>query len=149
MAEILIYSGKTWFKVLALALLTALTVIVLVPSGVMAQLPSLNPVNPPLSLPAGVQQVGNLEVTDITLDGNNLLKVASPTVFDRTAPTNLPVEVRARQIEANLNRLVPDSRSQEPMLNPENLEVIIETIDGYPVLFALVSGIYLGPWAGL
>jgi hypothetical protein len=44
--------------------------------------------------------------------------------------------VRARQIEGNLQRLLPDPRSRETTLTPETLNVVAETVNGFPVLFA-------------
>jgi small conductance mechanosensitive channel len=136
MRQTLKFGLRSWLQVLILAATTALLVVVATPSAAMAQLPSIPSLNSSPSLPAGVQRVGNLEVTSITLDGKGLFKIASPAVFDRTTPTSVPVEARARQVEANLQRLIPRGISEQPVLNPETLEVIIERVEGYPVLFA-------------
>jgi small-conductance mechanosensitive channel len=114
----------------------AMTTILMTAAISPAQLPSLIPSNNSQPLPVGVQRIGNLEIASITLDGRDLFKIATPAVYNRNQPDSLPVEVRAKQVEANLIRLVPDSRSEEAILDPETLEVVIETIDGYPVLFA-------------
>ncbi|MFM7527947.1 MAG: hypothetical protein ACKO63_05555, partial [Nodosilinea sp.] len=54
--------------------------------------------------PLGVQRVGVLEVSPVTLDGRELFEIASPAVFNRDQPEQqVPVEVRAKQIEVNLN----------------------------------------------
>lgn len=80
--------------------------------------------------------MGNLAVTSIVLDGKDLFEIASPAVFDRATPASVPVEARARQVEANLKRLVPNGQTNQPVLDPQTLEVIIETVEAYPVLFA-------------
>ncbi|MBF2077115.1 MAG: hypothetical protein IGR76_00975 [Synechococcales cyanobacterium T60_A2020_003] len=54
--------------------------------------------------PAGVEQVGNLEVAPVRFEGKELFKVAAPRVRDRTNPGDqIPVELRAEQIESSLN----------------------------------------------
>ena len=58
-------------------------------------------------LPAKVQRFGAIEVAAVTLEGEKLFEVVSPTVWDRSNPGKLiPVEVRAELIEANLNRVI-------------------------------------------
>jgi hypothetical protein len=127
---------RAWLQVLVLTAIVALTLVVASPSQGLAQLPGLPSLNASPSLPAGVQRVGNLEVTSITLDGNSLFEIANPAVFDRTNPASVPVEARARQIEANLQRLIPGRQTEQPVLNPDTLEVVVERVEGYPVLFA-------------
>lgn len=103
----------------------------------LAQLPSLtNPTNAQ-PLPAGVERRGNLEAAGINLDGKELFKIASLAVFNRNGPTTqIPVEVRAKQIEANLNQLIDNNRSsEEVMLDPDTLTVSIRMLNGQPVLF--------------
>lgn len=88
-------------------------------------------------LPAGVEQQGSLESAPVKLDGKTLFRIASPAVVNRSDPGYLvPVEVRARQIEGNLQRLLPNPRSQEASLTPDNLNILVETVNGFPVLFA-------------
>ena len=57
-------------------------------------------------------------------------------MFNRTTPSSVPVEARARQVEANLQHLIPSRLTEQPVLDPKTLEVIIERVEGYPVLFA-------------
>jgi len=108
---------------------------------VLAQIPGL-PAGSGPSLPYGVQRVGLLETTGVYLDGTELFKIASPAVFDRSNPGNqIPVEVRARQIEASLNRLVSSNAQQQSgqpptSLDPATLQVLIEDMNGQPVLLA-------------
>jgi small conductance mechanosensitive channel len=90
----------------------------------------------------GVEQLGTIESAPVKLDGKTLFRIASPTVINRNDPGNLiPVEVRARQIEGNLQRLLPAPRSREVTLTPENLDVVIEMVNGFPVLFAESSAL--------
>ena len=69
MRQMLEFGLRSWLQILIVAAITALTVVVAPPSAGMAQLPGLPSLNASSSLPPGVQRVGNLEVTSITLDG--------------------------------------------------------------------------------
>ncbi|WOD38501.1 mechanosensitive ion channel family protein [Nodosilinea sp. E11] len=106
-----------------------------------------NPFNPGnTSLPpAGVQRIGLLEVTSLFLDGRPLFNIASPAVFNRNeAGADVPVEVRARQIETNLNQVVNrtvDIINADQTIDSASLEVTIEIIGGQPVLFARGAGL--------
>ncbi len=103
----------------------------------LGQLPSLTMPSGIAPLPSGVERRGSLEATGVRLDGQELFKIASPAVANRSEPGNqIPVEVRARQIEANLEQLV--TRSGLPdgtVLDPKTLKVVIEKLNGQPVLF--------------
>ncbi len=103
----------------------------------LGQLPSLLPPNGGQSpLPAGVERRGTLESAAVRLDGRTLFRIASPLVLNRSEPGGqMPVEVRAKQIEANLERLTPGRWSDEITLDPATLKVVIDPIDGQPVLF--------------
>ncbi|ELR99132.1 small-conductance mechanosensitive channel [Gloeocapsa sp. PCC 73106] len=98
-----------------------------------AQLPPLINTDAAQTLPTGVERRGSLEVTGIVIDGQELLKIASPAVFNRSQPGNLiPVEIRAQQIEANLRQLIRDSDRE--MVDPKTLEILVETLNRLPVL---------------
>jgi moderate conductance mechanosensitive channel len=101
-----------------------------------AQLPSLTMPTSTPTLPAGVERRGNLEIVGVRLDGKELFKVASPAVFKRGEPGSLiPVETRAAQIEANLAQLFRGSGTlEESQLEPETLQVSVETLRGQPIL---------------
>jgi moderate conductance mechanosensitive channel len=105
--------------------------------AVLGQLPSLtNPASTQL-LPTGVERRGTLEATGVHLDGEELFKIASLAVFDRSqSGSQVPVEIRAKQVEANLTQLIVNSKlSGEVMLDPKTLKVSIERLNGQPVLF--------------
>lgn len=110
----------------------------LTPTIALGQLPTLTIPNGVQSLPSGVERRGILESTSIYLDGQALFRIASPAVLNRSElGSQIPVEVRAKQIEANLDRLVNSSDLiQQETLYPAGLEVVAETINGQPVLFA-------------
>lgn len=95
--------------------------------------------------PAGVERIGLLETTPIALDGTPLFEIASPAVFNRNeSGTEVPVEVRARQIETNLNQVVNRTlalRYDDNAVDGASLDVSIETISGQPVLFAIGAGL--------
>ena len=112
-----------------------------------AQLPNLFSPADTGGPPAGVQRIGQLEVTSISLDGTELFKIASPAVFNRNDPAGaLPVEVRAREIENNLRQAIAntlavlddaDSADDEAL----TIQVLVRQLDGQPVLLATSSGI--------
>ncbi|MGF1567183.1 MAG: mechanosensitive ion channel family protein [Nodosilinea sp.] len=90
-----------------------------------------------------MQRIGLLEAAPVALDGIDLFQIASPAVFNRNEPGGqVPVEVRARQIESNLNQVisqslqVADDDSDGALPSSAPIEVIIEQINGQPVLFA-------------
>ena len=95
--------------------------------------------------PAGVERIGLIEVTSVSLDGVTLFDIASPVVFNRNeAGAEIPVEVRARQIETNLNQVV--NRALGLIYTDENagsdaLDVTMDIIGGQPVLFAVGAGL--------
>ncbi|MGG6237375.1 mechanosensitive ion channel family protein [Nodosilinea sp. AN01ver1] len=95
--------------------------------------------------PAGVERIGLIEVTSVSLDGGTLFDIASPVVFNRNeAGAEVPVEVRARQIETNLIQVVDRALNlidTDDTLSSASLEVTIETIRGQPVLFAVGAGL--------
>ncbi len=122
-----------------LACLTVLVVALISPAiflgGVEAQLLPLPAASGGDPLPVNVERQGNLETHDINLDGQTLFRIASLAVLNRAEATGqMPVEVRATQIEANLRRILPGG-STAVSLDHETLEVFIETLEQYPVLF--------------
>lgn len=148
----LTHRPQGWRRWLWLGVLT-LTLVIgqggwLAPS--MAQLAQFsNPLgNSGSTPPLGVQRIGVLEIMAVSLDGNDLFSVASPVVLNRNEPGELvPVEVRARQVEINLNQVVnqittslaldPDSAAVPPDL----VAVNIQRINDLPVLFAVLEGL--------
>jgi moderate conductance mechanosensitive channel len=130
-----------WFLAgLLLVLSPILSVQVWDVPGAIAQIPGL-PASSTPQLPLGVQRSGLLESAPVSLDGDELFRIASPTVYNRAEPGNqVPVEARARQIELNLSQLVAPNPSPEKstsystLLDPETIEVIIESLNNQPVL---------------
>ncbi|MGV0028884.1 hypothetical protein [Phormidesmis priestleyi] len=101
------------------------------------QLPVLTTPRGTQPLPIGVERQGTLESAGIHLDRKELFRIASLAVLDRSAPNGqIPVEIRAKQIEANLDQLLTSRRSaDETPLDPQTLRVAIETVNEQPVLF--------------
>ncbi|MEO1070182.1 MAG: mechanosensitive ion channel family protein, partial [Cyanobacteria bacterium J06638_6] len=95
--------------------------------------------------PAGVQRVGLLEVTTVNLDGEALFSIASPAVLNRNDPgAAVPVEIRAGQVEGNLNQVVNQAvglSEDDDGEEATSLGVIIEPIGEQPVLFAIGAGL--------
>jgi moderate conductance mechanosensitive channel len=123
----------------AIGTLVALVVVfgpVIAPSA-LAQLPSLVSPTQGQNPPLGVERRGGLEAAAVRLDGVELFKIAAPTVFNRSEPgPQIPVEVRASQVEANLECLLEDKEwPDEGRLDPATMQVFVETLGGQPVLF--------------
>jgi moderate conductance mechanosensitive channel len=109
-------------------------------AGLVSQLPLLQLPLPNLSpqsetnLPNGVKRVGNIEIVGVKFDGNELFKIVSTAVTDR--------EVRAQQIEENLNLLVASDESQDAgpdrptLYDPKTFNVTIQELEGETVLVA-------------
>jgi moderate conductance mechanosensitive channel len=96
--------------------------------------------------PSGVQRYGAIEVAPVMLDEQELFKVASPTVLDRKNPgQQIPVEVRANQIEANLKRVFVQDQPQEiqqkrgysTRFDPKTLQVFLAKMRGETVIAAI------------
>lgn len=90
-----------------------------------------------------VERLGNMEAAPVEFDGSPLFTLASPTVWDRTNPGNqLPVEVRAQQVEANLNRVIEGSfvhGNKDGILtnfDPKTLQVSVVSLNEVPVIIA-------------
>ncbi|MEX0269330.1 mechanosensitive ion channel family protein [Leptolyngbyaceae cyanobacterium UHCC 1019] len=93
--------------------------------------------------PSGVQRYGAIEVASVFLDEQELFKVASPTVLDRKNPgQQVPVEVRANQIEANLKRVIVQDQPQDiqqkrgytTRFDPKTLQVFLAKVRGETVI---------------
>jgi small conductance mechanosensitive channel len=87
--------------------------------------------------PAGIERRGTLEAAAVRLDGQELFEIASPAVLDRSEiGMQIPVEVRASQIEANLKHLIVGNRLLgENRLDPNTMQISIERVNEQPVLF--------------
>jgi hypothetical protein len=120
----------------------------LLPGAAFAQIPGLGALTADKSgtaLPPGVKREGQVEATGVYLDGRQLFEIASPTVLDRSQPGELvPVEVRAKEIEARLQRLLSrdtgagttEAGSTATRFDPETIRIQIDTRNGGPVLSA-------------
>ncbi len=95
--------------------------------------------------PPGVQRYGAIEVAPVVLDEQELFKVASPTVFDRkNSGQQIPVEVRANQVAANLKRVIVQDQPQDiqqkrgysTRFDPKTLQVFLAKVRGETVIVA-------------
>ena len=120
------------------------------------QLPIPTPVlQEPNKLPEGVQQFGGIEVATVNFVNAPLFDVASSTVRDRKNPgKQIPVEERAKQIEANLNRVIiadprrkwhifkdptqesHEKRDYDTNFDPKTLRVEVATLSGEMIVLA-------------
>ena len=89
-----------------------------------------------------IERLGNVEVTPVQFEGAELLRLASPTVWDRSqAVQQLPVELRARQVEANLNRVIAGGflQAADGLLtnfDPKTLQVSVVSLNDVPMIVA-------------
>jgi small conductance mechanosensitive channel len=140
--------GFRLHRIVSLILISLLTFAIAtgwIPAA-LGQLPISLPSEQPLSnpLPKNVQRLGSLEVAPVNFEGTELFKVASPTVTDRSKPGNLvPVEQRAQQIEANLNRLLQSNVSISTQggttsnsYDPKTLQVGVATLNRETIIQA-------------
>jgi moderate conductance mechanosensitive channel len=116
---------------------------------VFSQIPTFPP-SISSQLPNGVTRQGLLEVTDVKLGGKEVLKIASPAVFNRNELGNqIPVEVRSHQIEANLEQILKSDRSpsldaseeRSTPLDPDTIQIFSETLNRQPLLFVKDAGL--------
>lgn len=90
-----------------------------------------------------VQRLGNIEVAPVEFDGKELFTLAAPTVWDQTNPGNqLSVELRAKQVTANLDRVIEGSfihGKKDGILtnfDPKTLQVSVVSLNEVPVIIA-------------
>jgi moderate conductance mechanosensitive channel len=90
-----------------------------------------------------VQRLGNVEAAPVYFEGRPLLTLASPTVWDRTeVGSQIPVEVRAKQVESNLERVIEGSfihGKRDGILtnfDPKTLQVSVASLNDVPVIIA-------------
>lgn len=124
------------FIVCSIALLIVLISPTIARPIAVGQLPSLTTPSGTQPLPNGVERRGTLDSTEVRLDGQELFRIASPAVLNRSEPgSQIPVEVRAKQIERNLEQLITgNGSSDKEVLNPNTFQVVSETVNGQPVL---------------
>lgn len=99
----------------------------------------------PRTAPNDVRRLGLIEVAPVKFENDTILTIASPTVIDRdNLQGNIPVEVRAQQIEANLRRVIaydPDWRSEpgrkyDTAFDPKTLQVFTAIQNGLTTIYA-------------
>ena len=98
-----------------------------------------------VSPPSRVRRIGDTEITVVSLRGEALFEIASPTVLDRENPGELiPVELRAWKIEERLGYIVSlesfskwaESLEYDTVYDPETLQITVGTLNGQTVLMA-------------
>ena len=96
-------------------------------------------------LPPGVERSGAIETAPVNFENKTLFRVAAPTVLNRDQPKGQTlVEVRADQIEANLQRIIAEDqswdtgnpRSYKTLFDPESLQVQVATLNSQTILLA-------------
>jgi len=136
---------------LIVASCAAAMAVVVLPMAVGAAIPA-NPLLAPATttasppqLPAGVRRVGNVELAPVTFQNRALFDVAGPIIPNRQEPGDqVPVEIRAAQIEENLrNVLINDPQrsgslfgAYDTYYDPASFRVAVVKVDGFPVLMA-------------
>jgi len=93
--------------------------------------------------PPGVTRIGGTEIVLVKFRGIALFKIASPSVLERKNPGGqIPVEVRARRIEENLDYIVAlnlpltQRDSYLTTYDPATLEIKVSTLNKQTILTA-------------
>ena len=96
-------------------------------------------------LPSDVRRVGGAEIAPVHFQGELLLEIASPSVLDReNVGETLPVEVRAKRIEADLDYVVsfvtpdlmPAGRDYRTVYDPDSLTVQVNRLNNQTIITA-------------
>lgn len=124
-----------WHKLIRFVLLLFTTAILFINGANFVQAQFSFPVTNRSSspLPEGVQRYGSLEVANVKspIDGTQLFEIASSTIFDRNeiAEKELPVEIRAQEITANLKRALYGK-----IKDIKSLKISIVTLNNQPII---------------
>lgn len=115
-----------------------LTIVFAGPSNAQFSLPEFGQPSG-LNVPPEVTRLGSIEVATVhsPISGEELFKIASPTIYDRSAGGSdliAAVERRAKEVNARLRRATLDRR--QPPMDPETLAVEIGTLNGATVITA-------------
>lgn len=95
--------------------------------------------------PQGVERTGLVETAPVNFEGKALFRVTAPTILNRDNPGNrIPVEVRAAQIEANLQQVIaldqnrddPDTKTYQTVFDPDSLQIVIAILGNQTELLA-------------
>ncbi|NJP08883.1 MAG: mechanosensitive ion channel family protein [Leptolyngbyaceae cyanobacterium RU_5_1] len=134
---------------LSIGLASLLTLVLLSGStaSVMGQIPIPSPsaVQNNSKPPDGVERFGAIEVAPVIFEGEELFKLASPTVRNRSNPGDqTPVEVRAEQIQSNLKLIISLNQPEEVVkqrgyftnFDPKTLQVFTATLQEQTVIVA-------------
>jgi len=98
-----------------------------------------------VKLPLGVERSGAIETAPVNFENKVLFRVAAPTVLNRDEPKGQTlVEVRAEQIEANLQQIIAEdvtwnagnARSFNTLFDPESLRVQVAILNRQTILLA-------------
>ena len=109
-------------------------------------IPSIAPSSGSDQLPAGVERIGSVETAAVQFENKVLFRVAAAAVINRDEPKGkILVEVRAEQIEANLQQVIindptwdaTDRRAYRTLFDPATTQVQIAKLNGQTVLSAV------------
>jgi moderate conductance mechanosensitive channel len=108
-------------------------------------LPSIAPTPASEKLPHGVERIGSIETAPVQFENKILFRVAAAAVINRDEPKGkILVEVRAEQIQANLQQVIiadptwdaSDRRAYRTLFDPETTQVQIAKLNGQTILIA-------------
>ena len=93
-----------------------------------------------------IERLGNVEVMPVRFERAKLFTLASPTVWDRRKPAQqFPIEMRVKQVEANLNHVIAGGFLQGAKdglltnFDPKTLQVSVVSLNDVPVIVATDS----------
>lgn len=126
-----------YYKLVTLCLIAIATVMGILSTSDLASaqfsLPSTTDSSSSSPLPQGVERYGSIEVAIVKspIDGSQLFPVASSTILNRSniSENQLPVEIRAEQVTANLKRALYGK-----FQDLQSLEISIATLNNQPII---------------
>ena len=109
-------------------------------------LPSIAPASGSDQLPSGVERIGSVETAAVQFENKVLFRVAAAAVINRDEPKGkILVEVRAEQIEANLQQVIindptwdaTNRRTYRTLFDPATTQVEVAKLNGQTILSAM------------
>lgn len=136
--QITVYFGRRFIRPMALGLLTWAMVLLLASSS-LAQFSLPTDLGQPGSFnaPPEVTRLGSIEVAPVNspITGEVLFRIASPTVYDRSAADAIPaeaVERRAEEVNARIQRAT--LHRQDPLMDLATLSIDLATLNDASVI---------------
>ncbi len=136
-----------FLSLLTIALITQVIPILGQPiASAQLSIPSIAPNPGSEQLPPGVERIGSVETAPVQFENKVLFRVTAAAVINRDEPKGkILVEVRAEQIEANLQQVIindptwdaSDRRAYRTLFDPATTQVQVAKLNGQTILSAV------------